>query len=341
MTEPLRHMTSPVTVPDATVVVTGGAGLIGSHIVDRLIEQGAREVRVLDNFDRGSDANIRPAMAAASRSDTALEVIRGDIRDLATVTSVMTDADLVFHLAALRITQCAEEPRLALETLVDGTFNVAEAAVSAGVRKVVVSSSASVLGDAESFPTDEQHHPYNNRTFYGAAKAFNELMFRSFNEMHGLDYVALRYFNVYGARMDIHGVYTEVLIRWMDRISRGEPPLILGDGSQTMDFIYVDDIADANIAAMTSSATDVTCNVATGVPTSLNELAAALLEVMGRADLSPEYGPERKVNNVRHRQADVRRARELLGFSAKVDLHEGLRRLVDWWRSESEQAVSA
>lgn len=324
-------------VPGARVLVTGGAGLIGSHIVDLLLEGGASLVRVLDSFDRGSDRNLVDARLAAATAPGTLEIIEGDIRDVATVTSATSGIDVVFHLAALRITQCAEEPRLALETLVDGTFNVADAAVHSGVRKVIASSSASVLGDADTFPTDERHHPYNNRTFYGAAKAFNELMLRSFNEMYGLDYVALRYFNVYGARMDVHGVYTEVLIRWMERISRGEPPLIFGDGSQTMDFVYVEDIAAANIAAMTSPATDVTCNVATGVSTSLNDLARALLDVMGRPDLDPEYGPERKVNNVRHRQADVRLAKDLLGFTAHIDLHEGLRRLVKWWQSETEQ----
>lgn len=334
MTEPSK-MDSPVAIEGSVIAVTGGAGLIGSHIVDRLIDRGAAEIRVIDNFDRGSDRNLRPAIEAAENSATRLEIVHGDIRDSALLETVLDGAIAAFHLAALRITQCAEEPRLALETLVDGTFNVAEASVKTGVRKVVISSSASVLGDADVFPTDERHHPYNNRTFYGAAKAFNELMFRSFNEMFGLDYVALRYFNVYGARMDIHGVYTEVLIRWMDRISNGEPPLILGDGSQTMDFVYVDDIADANLLALESPVTDSTFNVATGVASSLSDLATALLKVMGRPDLVPEHRPERKVNNVRHRQADVDAARDLLGFSAQVGLEQGLRQLVEWWSAES------
>lgn len=313
----------------SSFLVTGGAGLIGSHIVDRLLERGAARVRVLDNFDRGTMTNL-----AQVADHPALEIIEGDLRDRGTVATATDGVDGVFHLAALRITQCAEEPRLALEVLVDGTFNVAEAAAASGVSKVVFSSSASVLGDAETFPTDERHHPYNNRTFYGAAKAFGELMFRSFHEMYGLDYVALRYFNVYGPRMDIHGVYTEVLIRWMERIEAGQPPLILGDGSQTMDFVYVTDVADANIAAMTSPVSDDVFNVATGVPTSLLELAEALLKVMG-SDLSPEFGPERKVNAVRHRQADVSHAREVLGFEAKVDLQSGLEALVAWWREQS------
>ncbi|MGN6246092.1 MAG: NAD-dependent epimerase/dehydratase family protein, partial [Motilibacteraceae bacterium] len=239
----------------------------------------------------------------------------------------------VFHQAAIRITQCAQEPRLAREVLVDGTFEVLDAAVQARVGKVVAASSASVYGLATVFPTPEDHHPYANDTFYGAAKVFDEGMLRSFHAMYGLDYVALRYFNVYGPRMDVHGLYTEVLIRWMERIAAGEPPLILGDGSQTMDFVFTEDVAAANLLAAGSAVTDEVFNVASGVETSLRELAEALLRVMG-SDLEPEFGPPRAVNNVRRRLADVRRARERLGFSAQVALEEGLRRLVDWWQLE-------
>jgi UDP-glucose 4-epimerase len=317
------------------VLITGGAGLVGSTIADRLAEQGVAEIRIFDNFDRGRMANLASAQARGP-----VVVVEGDIRDPAQVHDVMQDIDLVFHQAAIRITQCAQEPRLALETLVDGTFNVAEAAVEAGVKKVVAASSASIYGEAEVFPTAESHHPYDNRTIYGASKTFLEGLFRSFNDMYGLDYVALRYFNVYGPRMDIHGVYTEVLIRWMERIARGEAPLILGDGEQTMDFVYIDDIARANLLAASSTATDVVCNVASGVETSLNELARALLGAMG-SSLEPEYGPERKVNAVRRRLASTQRARELLGFEAEVSLDEGLRRLVAWWRAEQSVAVDA
>jgi UDP-glucose 4-epimerase len=242
----------------------------------------------------------------------------------------MQNVDIVFHQAAIRITQCAEEPRLALEVMADGTFNVLEAAVNAGVKKVVTASSASIYGMAEEFPTTESHHPYNNRTLYGAAKTFNEGLFRSFYDKYGLDYVALRYFNVYGPRMDIYGVYTEVLIRWMDRIANGQPPLIFGDGMQTMDFVYIEDIARANILAAKADVTDQVFNVASGVESSLNDLAYALAKVMG-SDLQPEYGPERKVNPVQRRLADVSKAKQLLGFEAQVSLEEGLRRLVSWW----------
>lgn len=310
-------------------MVTGGAGTIGSNLVDLLAEGGAREIVVLDNFVRGRMGNLARALGSG-----VVEVVEGDIRDAATVRKVTEGADLVFHLAAIRITQCAEEPRLANEVMVDGTFNVLEAAVEAGVGKVIASSSASVYGMAEEFPTTERHHPYNNDTFYGAAKAFNEGMLRSFHAMYGLDYVALRYFNVYGPRMDIHGLYTEVLIRWMERIEAGEPPLILGDGSQTMDFVDVRDIARANVLAAESDLTDEVFNVASGTETSLKELAQGLLEAMGASGLEPEHGPARAVNGVTRRLAETGRAAERLGFTARIDLRTGLRDLVDWWRAE-------
>jgi UDP-glucose 4-epimerase len=244
----------------------------------------------------------------------------------------MQSVDLVFHQAAIRITQCAEEPRLALEVLADGTFNLLEAAVVAKVKKVVAASSASVYGLAEEFPTTEKHHPYNNRTLYGAAKVFNEGLLRSFHEMYGLDYVALRYFNVYGPRMDIYGAYTEVLIRWMERIAAGQRPLILGDGNQTMDFVYIEDIARANILAAKADVTDEVFNVASGVETSLNDLASSLLRVMG-SSLQPEYGPARKVNAVPRRLAETGNAKRRIGFKAQVSLEEGLRGLVKWWQA--------
>lgn len=314
------------------VLITGGSGLIGSHIADQLVCGTNPEIVVFDNFVRGRRENLSWAMANGN-----VRIVEGDIRDTKALQEAMRGIDLVFHQAAIRITQCAEEPRLALEVLADGTFNVLEAAVAAKVKKVVAASSASIYGLAEDFPTAEKHHPYANRTLYGAAKAFNEGLLRSFNDMYGLSYVALRYFNVYGPRMDIYGAYTEVLIRWMERISAGKPPLIMGNGQQTMDFIYVEDIARANILAAQSAVTDEVFNVASGVETSLNDLAAALLKVMG-SDLQPEYGPERKVNAVSRRLADIDNARLKIGFEAKVSLEEGLRRLVAWWQASKTAA---
>ena len=317
------------------ILVTGGAGTIGSTLVDQLLAIGPAEIIVLDNFVRGRHENLARAVATGS-----VRVVTGDVRDRALVSRLMDGIDVVFHQAAIRITQCAQEPRLAHEVLVDGTFNVVDAAANQGVRKVVAASSASVYGLAEDFPTRESHHTYGNDTLYGAAKAFNEGLLRSFHSMKGLDYVALRYFNVYGPRMDVHGLYTEVLVRWMERIAEGRPPLIYGDGSQTMDFIYVDDIARANLLAATADVTDEVFNVASGVETSLAELAENLLSVMG-SDLSVQFGPERAVNKVSRRLADTRAARDCLGFEAAVDLEEGLARLVEWWRTERESSLAA
>ena len=321
------------------VLVTGGAGLIGSHVVDLLVDGQQRgefgDIVILDNFVRGNRDNLISSLARGGR----IAVVESDIRDRQALEKAMVGVDLVFHLAAIRITQCAEDPRLAMEVLGDGTFNVAEAAANANVSKVIVSSSASVLGLADHFPTNEDHHPYNNRTLYGAIKSFNEGLFRSFNDMYGLSYVALRYFNVYGPRMDIYGAYTEVLIRWMDRILEGQAPLIFGDGKQTMDFVYVSDIARANILAAQADVSDEVFNIASGTETSLNDLAAALARVMD-ADLCPEYGPERKVNAVPRRLADTSKAKDALGFEVQVDLDEGLRLLVEWW-TDSRSRVTA
>jgi nucleoside-diphosphate-sugar epimerase len=317
------------------VLITGGAGTIGSHIADLVVAQEPREVVILDDFVRGRRENLAWALDNGN-----VEIVEGDIRDAALVRELTRGIDVVFHQAAIRITQCAEEPRLALEVLVDGTYNVVEAAAQEGVRKLVAASSASIYGLAEEFPTKENHHPYANDTFYGAAKVFNEGLLRSFKAMSDLDYVALRYFNAYGPRMDVHGLYTEVLVRWMERIEAGEPPLIFGDGLQTMDFVYVGDIARANVLAANSDLTDEVFNVASGVETSLLELAEALLQVMD-SDLAVVHGPARAVNGVTRRLADTNDARQRLGFEAEVGLLEGLTRLVTWWRGERELAGSA
>jgi UDP-glucose 4-epimerase len=314
----------------ATALVTGGAGTIGSSVVDQLLDAGVAEVRVLDNLVRGRRANLQEALA-----DPRTRLVEGDIRDRDLVHDLTQGSDLVFHLAAIRITQCAEEPRLANEVLIDGTFNVVEAAADHRVGKIIASSSASVYGLAEEFPTTERHHPYNNDTFYGWAKVMNEGMLKSFRAMQGLDYVALRYFNVYGPRMDIHGLYTEVLIRWMQRIAAGQPPLIFGDGAQTMDFVFTTDIARANLLAVASDVTEGVYNIASEQETSLRGLAEALLRTMG-SEQSVVFGPSRQVNGVTRRLASTAAARRDLGWTATVGLDEGLRRLVDWWLVERE-----
>ncbi|MDF1634185.1 NAD-dependent epimerase/dehydratase family protein [Mycoplana sp. MJR14] len=314
------------------ILITGGAGLIGSHIADLVALEEPREILVLDNFVRGRRENLEAAIAAAP-----VTIVEGDIRDRKLLAEMFEGVDIVFHQAAIRITQCAEEPRLAFDVLAGGTFDVIEAAVSAKVSKVVAASSASVLGLAESFPTTEDHHPYNNRTIYGAAKVFNEALLRSFAEMYGLNYVALRYFNVYGPRMDAYGVYTEVMIRWMERIAAGLPPIIFGDGLQTMDFVNARDIARANMLAAKSGVTDEIFNVASGTETSLLELAQMLVRIMD-SSLEPQFQPARKVNAVTRRLADTSKAKRLLGFETEISLEDGLRELVAWWRSEVERA---
>ena len=312
-------------------LITGGAGFMGSTTAEQLLEAGAAEVRVLDNFVRGSYRNLENA-----RRTGRLLVIEGDIRDKASVESAVAGVDYVFHLAALRITRCAEAPSEAIQVLVDGTSHVLDAAVRHKVRKIVAASSASVYGNPSYLPMDEQH-PFNNRTLYGAGKIANEQMLRAYNEMFQLPYVALRYFNIYGPRMDLDGVYTEVLVRWMDAIEAGTPPRIFGDGSQSMDFVYIEDVARANLAALTSSVSDDVFNVGTGVQTTLNELCELLLKITG-SGLRPEYREARKVNNVQARRAAIDKAATVLGFRAQTKLEDGLRALLAW-REEAKSEI--
>jgi UDP-glucose 4-epimerase len=323
-------------IDGARILVTGGCGLIGSTTIDQLLREHApAEVVILDNLVRGTLANVESALA-----DPRVRLIRGDIRDMATVRRATAGMDAVVHMAALRITACAANPTEAMEVMCNGSFNVVEAAREAGVKKVVAASSASIYGLADTFPTREDHHPYNDQTWYGASKTMLEGLLRSYHAMYGLNYVALRYFNVYGPRMDLHGRYTEVLIRWMDRIAAGEPPIILGDGHQTMDFVYIEDVARANVAALASDVSAEVFNVASGTETSLRQLAASLLAAMG-SKLEPEFGPERSVNPVSRRLADVSKARRLLGFESRVGLEDGLRRLVDWWQLHKEMVKAS
>ena len=319
---------------NARFLVTGGAGFIGSTIIDQLLEAGAEEVRVIDNFIRGSWANLKPALESGK-----VFVTEGDIRDAGLVDELASGVDYVFHQAALRITRCAEAPREAVEVLMTGTLNVLEAAVRHKIKKVVAASSASVYGEPSYLPIDEVH-PFNNRTMYGAGKIANEQMLRAYYTTSGLPYVAFRYFNVYGPRMDVTGVYTEVLVRWLDAIENGTPPLIFGDGEQSMDFVFVEDVARANVQAMQSDVTDEAFNVGTGVQTSLNQLCAALLKLTG-SKLRPEHRATRTVANVTRRQASIEKAERLLGFKAGISLEEGLQRLIDWRNSTEVKLAMA
>jgi UDP-glucose 4-epimerase len=323
----LEIVTPDVEFKGARALVTGGAGFIGSYIVEQLIAAGAASVVVIDDFTRGRLENLR------SVSDhPALDVIEGDICDATLVDEASAGADFVFHQAALRITQCAEDPLRAVKVMIEGTQNVLESAVRHQVAKVLVASSASVYGEPAQLPMQESD-VFNNRTIYGAAKIANEQMARAYAEMYGLKYLALRPFNVYGPRMDAFGIYTEVMIRWLERLGRGDVPLIFGDGAQTMDFVYAADVARAYLLAATSDATDDVLNVGTGTETSLKELCHLLCAAAGRPNLVPIYGEARKVNGVARRRAATEHARDTIGFEARVQLREGLQELVGWYAS--------
>lgn len=319
----------PDTLAGKRILVTGGSGFVGSHIVDELIAADAAEVIVVDNMVRG-----RPANLAAATDSGRVTLVEGDIRDGVLMDRLVKGTDTVFHQAALRITHCAAEPDEAMTVMVGATYDLLQRCVAHKVRKVVMASSASIYGLAPHFPTPESDPPYDNRTLYGAAKSFGEGLLRSFNDMYGLDYVALRYFNVYGPRMDLHGKYTEVLVRWMERVANGQAPVIFGDGLQTMDMIHVRDVARANIAAASAEASDRVYNVGSGTETSLLDLARAISSVMGRPDLVPEHAPERSVNPVPRRLCDPSAAARDLGFTAGISLEQGLSELIGWWREE-------
>jgi UDP-glucose 4-epimerase len=312
------------------VLVTGGAGFVGSHIIDLLLQEGCREIVAVDNFVRGRRENLADALASGR-----VELVEGDVCDPAFLARLVEGTDTVFHQAALRITHCAAEPDLAMGVMVQGTYDLLQACRAATVRKVVMASSASIYGMAKVFPTDEDQPPYPNRTLYGAAKSFAEGLLRAFNDMYGLDYVALRYFNAYGPRMDIHGKYTEVMVRWMERVESGQPPIIFGDGLQTMDMIDVRDIARANILAAQSPFTDTVYNIGSETETSLLDLARIISQEMGRPDLIPVHTEARAVNPVPRRLASTEKAARELRFRASIEPARGVRDLVQWWRAEN------
>lgn len=316
---------------DARIVVIGGAGFVGSHLVDQLIAEPVGEIVVLDNLVRGSRGNLSTAL-----QDERVTVVEGSVLDLKLLAELMHGMDYVFHLAALWLFECVHEPRAAIEVNAIGTFNVIEAAHRAGVKKVVYSSSASVYGDAVHTPMTEEH-PFNNRTMYGATKIAGEQFFRVFHEQHGLDYVGLRYMNIYGPRMDYKGTYVSVIMKVLDRIDAGQRPSIFGDGSQAYDFVHVVDAARANVLALKSDATDVCVNVGTGVKTTIRELVEALLGEV-ETDLEPEYRPEEQMF-VTHRVGSTELAEQLLGFRAEIPLEEGLRSVVQWRRGDQRAAV--
>jgi len=317
------------------LVLIGGAGLIGSHTADRLLAEDVGEVVIYDNFVRGTPENLERAL-----KDPRVRVfdIGGDILQTDILEAALDAADGVFHFAALWLLQCHEFPRSAFDVNVRGTFNVMEACAKQGVKRLVYSSSASVYGDAVTEPMSEDH-PFNNQNFYGATKIAGEAMLRAFHHRYGLDYVGLRYMNVYGPRQDYRGAYIAVIMKMLDAIDRGESPTVLGDGSEAFDFVAVEDCALANVRAMQSDATDRFYNVGTGRRTSLRELAELLIDLTG-SNQPIRYAPRSTATLVRNRIGDPERAAAEIDFAANIDLREGLERLIAW-RAAHKAEVAA
>lgn len=317
------------------IVVVGGAGLIGSHTVDCLLKEDIKEVVVYDNFVRGTRENLASAL-----SDPRVRIyeVGGDIMQTDILQSAFDGADGVFHLSALWLLQCHEYPRTAFDVNVRGTFNVMEACVAKGVKRLVYSSSASVYGDAVEEPMTEEH-PFNNKNFYGATKIAGEAMLRAFHHRYGLNFVGLRYMNVYGPRQDYHGAYIAVIMKMLDAIDRGDSPTIMGDGSEAFDFVAVEDCGLANVCAMKADTVDAFYNVGTGKRTSLKELAEMLIQLTGFTK-SIKYAPRSQATFVRNRIGSPKKASEEIGFTARIDLLDGLKRLIDW-RAAHKAEVAA
>ena len=317
------------------LVVIGGAGLIGSHAVDHLIKEDVKEVVIYDNMVRGSRENLNEAL-----KDPRVKIydVGGDILQTDILHSALEGVDGVFHLAALWLLQCHEYPRSAFDVNVRGTFNVMEACVAKGVKRLVYSSSASVYGDAVQEPMTEDH-PFNNQNFYGATKICGEAMLRPFHYRYGLNYVGLRYMNVYGPRQDYHGAYIAVIMKMLDAIDRGQSPTIMGDGSEAFDFVAVEDCGLANVCAMKSDATDQFYNVGTGKRTSLKELAEMLV-VLTNSKQPIQYAPRSQATLVRNRIGCPKKATKEIGFTAEIDLNEGIKRLIDWRASHKAEVAA-
>jgi UDP-glucose 4-epimerase len=317
------------------IVVVGGAGLIGSHTVDCLLKEDVKEVLIYDNFLRGSRENLNDAL-----QDPRVKIydVGGDVMQTDILQSAFEGADGVFHLAALWLLQCHEYPRSAFDVNVRGTFNVMEACLAKGVKRLVYSSSASVYGDAVREPMEEDH-PFNNQNFYGATKICGEAMLRAFYHRYKLNFVGLRYMNVYGPRQDYHGAYIAVIMKMLDAIDNGQSPTIMGDGSEAFDFVAVEDCGLANVCAMKADTTDQFYNVGTGKRTSLKQLAEMLLELTG-CDKPITYAPRSQATLVRNRIGSPKKASEEIGFTAAIDLREGLKRLIDWRASHKAEVAA-
>ena len=320
-------------IKGSRILVIGGAGFIGSHVVGELTKEDVKEIVVYDNFCRGTLSNLEKA-----QKDPRVRIhgIGGDICQTDILDSAVKGMDYVIHLAALWLLQCYEYPRAAFDVNVRGTFNVLEACAKNRVRKLVYSSSASVYGDAIEIPMTEDH-PFNNKTFYGATKVAGEQMCRAFYHRYGLNYVGLRYMNVYGPRQDYKGAYIAVIMKILDRLDKGLPPVVYGDGSQAYDFIYVSDCAKANLCAMKSHTTDTFYNVGRGIQTTIKELTETILEITHNGS-DIQYEPE-GTTFVKNRVGCPKKAEAEIGFKAQFGLREGLEKLIEWRRNHKEEVL--
>ncbi|MGQ0810063.1 MAG: NAD-dependent epimerase/dehydratase family protein [Nitrospiraceae bacterium] len=316
------------------LLVIGGAGFIGSHVIDKLLKEDVAQIVIYDNFVRGSLDNLTEALRDPRAK---IYEMGGDICQTDILDSAMKGIDGVFHLAALWLLQCHEYPRAAFDVNVRGTFNVLEACVHNKVKRLVYSSSASVYGDAVEEPMTEDH-PFNNKNFYGATKIAGEAMARSFHYRYGLNVMGLRYMNVYGPRQDYRGAYIAVIMKMLDAIDKGKGPTILGDGTEAFDFVAVQDCASANICAMKAAVVDRFYNVGTGTRTSLKELAEMIVKLTG-CKLPINYAPRSQATLVRNRIGCPKRAKAEIGFAAEVSLEQGLRELIDWRRGHMEEVA--
>jgi len=318
-------------ITDSVILITGGAGCVGSHLTEELLQYNPKKIIIVDNMFRGLQENMKNFA-----SNPVVEFIEGDIRDYDLMDRLISQSDYVYHMAAIRINICAYDPDIASTVMSQATFEIAKLCAKHKVKKVMYSSSASIYGLAQNFPTPETDNPYDNQTIYGAAKLYGEQVFRSFKHNFGLDYVGFRYFNIFGERMDLDGRYTEVMVKWLDCIRDNTQPMIFGDGKDTMDFVYVKDVAKANVLGLLSDATDEIFNIASQKETSLTELLDLLLKV-NNSDLEPVFKEANKINPVSRRLADISKAKRLLGFEPQVTLEEGLKILSQWY-FESQKA---
>ena len=311
-------------IKDKRILVIGGAGFIGSHVVDQLLLEDVKQVTIYDNFVRGTADNIESAL-----KDPRARVfeVGGDILQTDILNAAMNESDMVIHLAALWLLQCHEFPRAAFETNIRGTYNVLEACRDNKIQRLIYSSSASVYGDAVELPMTEEH-PFNNRTFYGATKIAGEAMATAFCERYGVNYAGLRYMNVYGPRQDYKGTYIAVIMRILDNLDLGKSPVVYGDGSQAYDFIYVGDTAKANICALKADTVDTFYNVGMGIKTSIKELAEMILRIYD-SKLEIKYLPQGQTF-VTNRIGSTEKAEKEISFRATVQLEDGLKKLIEW-----------